>query len=694
MDNGAGGYPPLTNLGGAQTFNAAILEFDFIPFSDTVRFEYVFGSEEYPEYVGSQFNDVFAFFITGPGLNPAGENMAIIPGTTLPVAINNVNAGQNSQYFTNNGNGSEAPFDGSPFYIQYDGFTRPLQAVSRVECGETYHLIIALADVGDAIFDSGIFLKANSFSSEQPVTVDYTLSSDPYLDGQTMAAGCTSATFTISRSGSGLDQPLTIPINVTGSAVEGVDYTNVPNSITFAANQTTVSFTIEAFAGGTISGIGNLILEFEILDPCGDQNFQTFELFIQEVQDVEVTFEVAEILCPGDPVQLVAQATGGGGGYTYLWNTGETTSSISINPTSTDTYTVQVTDDCLNQTAQFSGTVTVPVYDELIIDVTDDIVEQCPYVPFDLFVEVAGGTGNYTYQWTDENGVELSNGNGVNVVPESTSTYFITVTDQCGESVTDEVTITILSPPLLLTITPPQEICPFDSVFLEVQATGGFGTYYYYWPHSGETTAGIWVSPLVTTSYNVIVMDDCQTFEVEARTEVVVVEPDANFLAITRPLFINLPITFENLSTNATNYQWDFGDGNFSSMVHPNNTYDVPGFYDIMLVAIDDKGCLDTIIKTIEIKEEFYLYVPNAFTPDGNRFNNTFKVSAIGIVDFEIQIFNRWGELLFTSDDVKFEWDGVYQGVLVKDGTYVWKIKYRSINEDEETISGHVTVVR
>ncbi len=694
MDNGAGGYPPLTNLGGAQTFNASILEFDFIPFSDTVRFEYVFGSEEYPEYVGSQFNDVFAFFITGPGLNPAGENMAIIPGTTLPVAINNVNAGQNSQYFTNNGNGSEAPFDGSPFYIQYDGFTKPLQAVSRVECGETYHLIIALADVGDAIFDSGIFLKANSFSSEQPVSVDYTLSSDPYLDGQTMAAGCTSATFTITRSGSGLNQPLTIPINVSGSAVEGVDYTNVPNSITFAANQTTVSFTIEAFAGGTISGIGNIILEFEILDPCGDQNFQTFELFIQEVQDVEVTFEVAEVLCPGDPVQLVAQATGGGGGYTYLWNTGETTSSISINPTSTDTYTVQVTDDCLNQTAQFSGTVTVPVYDELIIDVTDDIVEQCPYIPFDLFVEVAGGAGNYTYQWTDENGVELSNGNGVNVIPEATSTYFITVSDKCGESVTDEVTITILSPPLVLSITSPQEICPFDSVFLEVEATGGFGNYYYYWLHSGETTSGVWVRPLATTSYDVIVMDDCQTFQEEARTEVVVVKPDANFLAITRPLFINLPITFENLSTNATNYLWDFGDGNFSSMVHPNNTYDVPGFYDIMLVAIDDKGCLDTIIKTIEIKEEFYLYVPNAFTPDGNRFNNTFKVSSIGIVDFEIFIFNRWGELLFTSDDVNFQWDGVYEGNLVKDGTYVWKIKYRSINEDEDTISGHITVVR
>lgn len=694
IDNGAGGYPPLSNLGGAPTFNAAILEFDFIPFSDTVRFEYVFGSEEYPEYVGSQFNDVFAFFITGPGLNAAGENMAIIPGTGQAVAINNVNAGLNSQFFVNNGDGTQAPFNGSATYIQYDGFTVPLQAVSRVQCGETYHLIIAIADVGDEIFDSGIFLKANSFTSEQPVSVDYSLSSDPYLDGQTMAAGCTSATITLTRSGNDLSQPLTIPINVSGSAVEGVDYTTIPNSVTFAANQTTVSFTIDALAGGTITDIGNLLLEFEILDPCGDQNFQLIELFIRMVEDVEVSFEVGELLCPGDPMELVAQATGGGGAYTYLWSTGESTSSIFVNPTSTETYTVQVTDECLNQTAEYTETVDVPVYDNLIIDVTDDITEQCPYVPFDLFVEVSGGAGNYVFEWTNSAGNVISDGNSVNVTPVTTSTYSVTVTDQCGESVTDDVTITILSPPLLLSISPNQEICPFDSVFIEATPSGGFGNYYYYWPHSGDSTAGIWVSPMVTTSYEVIVTDDCQTFQVEAQTQVVVVKPDADFAVVTRPLFINLPITFENLSENATTYQWTFGDGSASAMVHPNNTYTVPGSYDIMLIAMDDKGCVDTIIRNIIIKDEFYLYIPNTFTPDGNRFNNVFEVSAIGVVEFEIKIFNRWGERVFDSNDVNFKWDGFYKGEPVQDGTYIWKIYYRSVNDDEDMISGHITVLR
>ncbi|PHR49100.1 MAG: hypothetical protein COA32_03370 [Fluviicola sp.] len=700
VDNGVGGYNPLTNLVGTNTFNAAVLEFDFVPFSDTVRFEYVFGSEEYPEFVGTQFNDVFAFFISGPGISGT-KNMALIPGTTQAVAINNVNNGPsnsgpcaNCPYYNNNGNGSNAPYNGSSQYIQYDGFTTPLTAVSKVECGETYHLIIAVADVGDGIYDSGIFLAANSLTSEQPVTIDYELSNDPYGDGVTMAQGCTSAEVTITRSGAQINQPLTIPINVSGSAVEGVDYSSIPNSVTFAAGQTTLSFTIDALDNSSLIGIENLIMEFEIEDPCGQDNFETIELFISEVSDVEVILEDVEVLCPGEEVVLSPEVTGGGGGYEFLWDTGETTETITVNPASTQNYTVSVTDNCLNQTEQATATITVPVYDDIVLNESDDIVEQCPYVPFTLNVEVLGGAGNYSYLWTGPDGTPLSNLNTLDVAPSETTTYTVEVTDQCGESETAEVTITILSPPLVLDITPSQEICPGDSALIEVTASGGFGDYYYEWPHSGETTSSVWVKPDQTSSYTVIVMDDCQTFDVRATTEVVVVKPDADFRPVTNPMYIDLPITFQNLTQNGHTYEWSFGDGNTSTMVHPNNTYTEPGDYEIMLIATDIKGCIDTAYRTITIQDEFYLYVPNAFTPDGNRFNNTFKVSSINVIEFQIQIFNRWGELLFESEDKNFEWDGTYNGELVRDGTYVWKIFYRSINDDEETITGHVTVLR
>ena len=126
IDNGAGGSPQLSGLiGGTATHNAAILQFDFIPYSDTVRFKYSFGSEEYPEYVGSTFNDVFAFFISGPGIAGGQQNIAKLPNG-LPVTINNVNSGLNSAYFVNNGDGTQAPYNGSNHYIQYDGFTKVL----------------------------------------------------------------------------------------------------------------------------------------------------------------------------------------------------------------------------------------------------------------------------------------------------------------------------------------------------------------------------------------------------------------------------------------------------------------------------------------------------------------------------------------------------------------------------------------
>ncbi|MEX1190893.1 MAG: choice-of-anchor L domain-containing protein [Brumimicrobium sp.] len=701
MDNGESGYGQLTNLVGNDTYNASILEFDFIPYSDTVKFEYIFASEEYPEFVGSEYNDVFAFFISGPGIPNGSQNMAIIPGTTQPVAINNVNNGatnngpcENCPFYVNNGTGSDSPYNSNSQYIQYDGYTTPLEAVSKVECGETYHLIIAVADVGDPIYDSGIFLAENSLTSEQPVSVDYELSSDPYGDGVTMAQGCTSAEITVTRSGAMVNQPLTIPINVSGSAIEGTDYTNVPNSITFPAGQTTVSFTIDALNNTTLTGTESIILEFEIPDPCGDNNYQTIELFVKEVEDVEVSVNSETVECPGDEVQLTASPSGGGGGYTYLWSTGETTASINVSPTSTETYTVEVTDDCLNQQDEATATVTVPDYDDLEIDATDDIVEQCPYVPFDLSVEAIGGSGNYFYSWTNQEGKVLSNANVVNVVPSKTSVYTVKVTDNCGESQTTDVKITILSPPLVLDITPSQEICPGDSALIEVTATGGFGDYYYDWPHSGETTSSVWVQPEKTTEYMVIVMDDCQTFDVRATTEVVVIKPDPDFRVVTDPMYIDLPLTFQNLTRNGNTYEWNFGDGNTSTMVHPNNTFTEPGEYEVELIATDNKGCVDSITKVITVLDEFYLYIPNTFTPDGNRFNNTFKVSSINVVDFNIRIFNRWGEQVFESKDKNFEWDGTYRGEEVPDGTYVWKIYYRSVNDDEEEMNGHVTILR
>jgi hypothetical protein len=129
-------------------------------------------------------------------------------------------------------------------------------------------------------------------------------------------------------------------------------------------------------------------------------------------------------------------------------------------------------------------------------------------------------------------------------------------------------------------------------------------------------------------------------------------------------------------------------------MVHPNNTYDEPGGYVITLVAIDDKGCTDTIAKPINILEAYYVYVPNTFTPDGMRFNNTFWVSTVNVKALSITIYNRWGQLIYTSENLNFEWDGTFNGVPVQEGTYTWKLRVTPNQGKEEQLTGHVNVLR
>lgn len=165
-NNAGAGDPLLSSLVGMNTYNASVLEFDLVPVGNVLEFEYVFASEEYPEFVGSSFNDVFGFFISGPDTLSGmyvNENIALVPGTTLPIAINNVNPGLNNAYFVDN-----QTLNGQS--IVFDGFTTVLTAQIYVIPSATYHLKMAIADVSDGVYDSAIFLKAQSMKSYYVIT--------------------------------------------------------------------------------------------------------------------------------------------------------------------------------------------------------------------------------------------------------------------------------------------------------------------------------------------------------------------------------------------------------------------------------------------------------------------------------------------------------------------------------------------
>ena len=146
---------------GGITHEACVLEFDCVPQGDTLLFNFSFGSEEYQEFVGSSFNDVFAIYLSGPGFGTP-TNVAAIPGGTV-VSINNVNALLNSGYYYDN----EAP---AGQYVSYDGFTTNLTVFAVVQPGQPYHFKVAIADVADGALDSGVFLEAFSFRSPMLTT--------------------------------------------------------------------------------------------------------------------------------------------------------------------------------------------------------------------------------------------------------------------------------------------------------------------------------------------------------------------------------------------------------------------------------------------------------------------------------------------------------------------------------------------
>ncbi|HSY60442.1 MAG TPA: choice-of-anchor L domain-containing protein, partial [Cytophaga sp.] len=161
------GYPQLEKLINHQkTFDACVIELDLVPTADTLSFNYVFGSEEYDEFVGSNYNDVFAFFISGKGISD-NKNLAVVPNTKIPVSVNSINNGSgggsykarptNSTFYVSNVNGHIG--------IEYDGITKLMQIRQIVVPYETYHITLAIADVADDSYDSGVFIEGKSFVS-------------------------------------------------------------------------------------------------------------------------------------------------------------------------------------------------------------------------------------------------------------------------------------------------------------------------------------------------------------------------------------------------------------------------------------------------------------------------------------------------------------------------------------------------
>lgn len=490
------------------TMDACVLEGDLVPSCDLFKIRYVFASEEYPQFVGTPYNDVFAFFISGPGITGV-TNLATVPGTTTPVAINNVNANTNSQYFVDNDNGTT---------VEYNAFTTPLTASIKVVPCQTYHLKMAIADVMDGRYDSGVFIEAGSIDCPTPdiiappvcanaASVDLCAPSGynyQWPPGQPNATGpldqqCLKVnnpkagdTYTVNLTASGGGCPFVCKITLKGSDFSVRDTTVCPGVPKFPLTLIPLTTGKYDFKWEPATNLSCTNCQTPIFDPLSSQTY-TVTMSDKDVTNcnrvkiVKVTvgssFSITATgteICEGEQGTITAN-----GADSYVWQPGNLTGpSIQVTPASDQTYTVTGSVANANCPGVSTATVLVKVNAKPVVNATD--VTTCAITPVKLTGSVSGGGSSST--WVGGSGTFSPDRNTPDAmytpslaeVAAGTAVLTLESDDPAGPCVkaTKQITVAITPAPIPLA-GPDQVICAGNTVQLD----GGF---------NGSATVGMW----------------------------------------------------------------------------------------------------------------------------------------------------------------------------------------------------------
>jgi gliding motility-associated-like protein len=397
-----------------------------------------------------------------------------------------------------------------------------------------------------------------------------------------------------------------------------------------------------------------------------------------------------------------------GNTFTYAWeHTNETTASVNASPTDPTSYWVVATNElgCRSDTA-FVDVDLFPPLDGVLTP--DDYV--CPGFEGSLTATGSGGNGGpYSYSWSGPGGGVISNDALMTDNPFNTSVYTVTITDDC-ESTPFSISGTIEVAPIPEIEFSVDEVEKCEpAIFTLTQESDLTNISNYTWILStGDTITDLAQFDIAIPDvggYDVTMgiqtVDGC--FDTLSLEDFMFVrpQPTADFEYNPDPMgYLNPTAEFLNDSENADWYEWFFEQGSpsFSNEESPFVDYPIGeiGVYEATLVAHSDLGCSDTITKFVEVGPEVVLYVPNTFTPDNDGFNEQWRpyIDGIDVQKFHLLVFNRWGEVVWESYNPEASWDGNYGGMLVQEGTYVWRITAGDPNTDEKyEWQGHVNVL-
>jgi gliding motility-associated-like protein len=619
--------------------NGSIVEFDFVATGDTMTFQYIFASSEYTSFTCSSFNDAFGFFLSGPGIagpyTNGAINLATIPGTNTPVAINTVNSGfpannptclaanpnymTDNIYFTLSYNSIMTPIGGA-----YNGATVALIAAAGLVCDETYHIKLGVANVGDQALQSAVFLEAESFQ-----VFGYDIVVQPSVTGpmtdSLMAEDCVSAQLMVVRApdeGSSNDTTC-IAVNWEGTLDPWTDLETWTDSLCFPPGVDTIYIDFTPIQDNLTEGNEWITITLISVNGCGVETPVSVTLWVTDAYDFTFTVPPSlTVQCLTTPASAeVTNITGSLPPYTYQWNLngnsipGGTGSSQTLlpgnNPQEVIPYSVTVTDLCGTQVTQNVN---------LIVNQTLDVNPNSGPTACGLssgFVQfpVVGQTGTVSYLLTGAGIPNPLTQAQQNNLPSGW--YYITATDAVCTA-TDSVFVDILDPPM---------------ASLTASPTFGF-------------------SPFTTT--------------------------------------------FVNQSQNGDSYWWDFGNGETLSVNNTASqtmTYEGEGPLDITVcVAAIQQGCQDTaciVVTILEFIPPPYVDVPNVFSPNGDNVNDEWVFISLDFVaEVEITILNRWGNIVYEQKAASPSWNGKVEGGSdAAEGVYFYR--YSALGLDGSTVEGH-----
>ncbi len=437
-----------------------------------------------------------------------------------------------------------------------------------------------------------------------------------------------------------------------------------------------------------------------------DNNGCTFTVPATITQPNAMTVVVSgpQTICAGTSGVLTATVNGGTAPYTYKWSDGNTTKTDTVIPAFTQTYSVNITDaNGCKTSSQFTVILGPP-----LSVVTKGPNSVCSGSGVTICATAIGGTGGNTYVWQPGN----LTGACINVFPTSSTTYTVTATDNCGTTATAIKLISVNPLPSINFSADVYQGCAPLCIQFRNKTTlaGGGGILSYVWtfgngdsshsqnpvfcyPSSGNYSVGLTVTSDSGCSATLTKLSIINVYN----------HPNASFSLSPQPATIISPtIQFTDQSSSQyglSYWWWTFGDGSGDATINlqnPSHTYGDTGSYCARMIVMDVHGCTDTATNCLIIDPVFNLYIPDAFSPNGDGKNEVFQPVGQYIKTFEMYIFDRWGMQLFHTTDINNGWTGKVKGgsLISQEDTYVYKIYVIDSKNKSHSYVGNVTLLK